>query len=94
MLIVDDNIFNIITLQMMLEPLNLKSDMALNGLDALEKIKSRREQAPADNMYKVVFMDCNMPVMDGFQASKAISEFFREDWKNKPVVAAVTAYTN
>jgi PleD family two-component response regulator len=41
-LVVDDNVFNIMTLQTMLEvSLKLKSDRALNGKEAVELIKRR-----------------------------------------------------
>ena len=41
-LIVDDNIFNIVTLQTMLElQFKLKADKGFNGMEAIEKIKQR-----------------------------------------------------
>jgi CheY-like chemotaxis protein len=40
-------------------------------------------------------MDCNMPVMDGFKASKEIRRYLSEVGGNvrQPLIAALTAYT-
>ena len=70
---VDDNVFNLMTLQCILtEGLKVSADKALNGLEAVNKFKEREKQAPClctnrrPTQYRLVFMDCNMPVMDGF----------------------------
>lgn len=74
-LIVDDNIFNIVTLQTILEcTLKMPSDKALNGKEAVEKVMKRAQEDERDpcnclrrrQNYKLIFMDCNMPIMDGF----------------------------
>ena len=84
-LVVDDNIFNIITLQTILEySLKIQSDKALNGKEAVEKVLKRAEEEKKDpchchrgrQNYKLIFMDCNMPIMDGFQATLKIREHF------------------
>ena len=41
--------------------------------------------------YKVIFMDCNMPIMDGFQATSRIKEYLGEQ---RIVIVALTAYTS
>ncbi|CDW81024.1 pas domain s-box protein [Stylonychia lemnae] len=79
-LIVDDNIFNMVTLQTILEmQFNLKSDKAMNGLEAVMKVKDRigdtnqiRCQKHYSRNYKIIFMDGNMPIMDGLQATQEI----------------------
>ena len=70
-LIVDDNIFNLQTLQTMIK-LKFKqpSVIASSGEIALEFVNKRiKENKPP---FKLVFMDCSMPIMDGFQATRAI----------------------
>lgn len=37
-------------------------------------------------------MDCNMPVMDGFQATKAIRSYLRKQNAQQPYIVALTAY--
>ena len=45
--------------------------------------------------YKLIFMDCNMPIMDGFQATVEIKQLLRSDRENnhKIFIIALTAYT-
>jgi CheY-like chemotaxis protein/nitrogen-specific signal transduction histidine kinase/HPt (histidine-containing phosphotransfer) domain-containing protein len=51
----------------MLQILDFKVDIAENGAVAFEKYKS--------NSYALIFMDCQMPTLDGFAATKKIREF-------------------
>lgn len=63
-LVADDNFTNQEVARFLLEDFGLSADFVNNGeeaLKALEKIS-----------YNLVFMDCQMPVMDGFEATRAI----------------------
>eukprot|EP00347_Sterkiella_histriomuscorum_P024327 403331514 len=100
-LIVDDNIFNIVTIQTILEfQYGLTSDKAMNGEEALEKVQQRAElnkSCPCycsqnRKNYKLIFMDCNMPVMDGFQATQQIKKLCGQDGFQIYIIA-LTAYT-
>ena len=64
-LVVDDVESNIYVIKGMLAPYGLKIDTAINGLEAIEKIKRGTE-------YDIVFMDHMMPKMDGMEAVKII----------------------
>ena len=74
-LIVEDNPMNVLVLQNFLKRWGAKSDVAQNGLQALEKLDSSRHQ--------IVLMDLHMPVMDGYEATKGI----RSRGENIPIIA-------
>ncbi|MCK5336624.1 MAG: response regulator, partial [Gammaproteobacteria bacterium] len=61
LLLVEDNQVNQIVAQAMLDEMQLTSDIAANGLEALNSLR----QAPEDSPYSVILMDCQMPEMDG-----------------------------
>lgn len=64
LLLVEDNLIN---QEVMLEVLShegIRVDVAMNGKEAVSMISR--------NDYSVVLMDCQMPVMDGFEASRLI----------------------
>ena len=66
-LLVDDEDFNLITLQSCLKLERLLADTASNGEESIKKIKENQG-------YKLIFMDVYMPVMDGIQACKIIEK--------------------
>ena len=63
-LVVEDNPINQMVAQCQLEDFGIEVELADNGRIAVEKL--------ATNRYDIVFMDCQMPVMDGFEASRSI----------------------
>jgi Signal transduction histidine kinase len=63
-LVVEDNPFNVMVAQSLLERSGAVIDVASNGEEALAKV--------APGKYKLILMDLNMPVMDGFEATRQL----------------------
>ncbi|MFT7313850.1 MAG: PAS domain S-box-containing protein [Paraglaciecola sp.] len=84
-LVVEDNIINQVVAQSMLEKLGINADLAANGEEALSAL----ENFP----YDLVFMDCQMPVMDGFDASRNIRDLQSKVRNSAVPIIAMTANT-
>jgi CheY-like chemotaxis protein len=83
-LIVEDNKVNQILVQEILKGMGLRSVVAENGLEAIDKFKAQR--------FDLVLMDCQMPVMDGFEATGQIRRFeSQEGYKRTPILALTAA---
>lgn len=82
-LIVDDNHINREIVATLLKRYQLKYDMAKNGLEAIEYV--------IQHDYNLIFMDLQMPEMDGYQATQKIRGFN----KKTPIIAlTATALDN
>ena len=65
---------------------------ALNGKIALDMVMENDAEAQP---FEVVFMDINMPEMDGFESHRRIMQNYLEGKLSvQPYVAAITAYTS
>lgn len=80
-LIAEDSQVNQLVAVGLLAKLGYKADVVENGQLALEKVLNQR--------YDLIFMDCHMPVMDGFEATKAITE--KCSPSQRPRIVALTA---
>ena len=79
-LVVEDNIINQKLVKNILEGLGLQVEIANNGLEAFEKRRS--------NDYDLIFMDIQMPVMNGVEATHEILEYEEdEELPHIPIVA-------
>jgi CheY-like chemotaxis protein len=82
-LVVEDNIVNQRVLALLLESTGMAVDIAEDGRQALARMGVER--------YDVVFMDCQMPELDGLEATRLVRSSGAV-WRDVPIVA-VTANT-
>lgn len=86
-LLCEDNEVNVKVASMILKRMNFDIDVAENGQEAINKFLHVK--------YDMIFMDCMMPVMDGFQATKKIREIEEERETHHPIlIVALTANAN
>jgi signal transduction histidine kinase/CheY-like chemotaxis protein len=83
-LAVDDNTVNREVLLEALSSMQIETDTAVNGEEALAKAKAKN--------YDIIFMDCSMPVMDGYTATRRLRDREKGTDRRVPIVA-ITALT-
>jgi CheY-like chemotaxis protein len=76
-LLVEDNPVNQLVAKGMLGKLGCEVTVAAHGAEALDVLEHKN--------FELVLMDCNMPVMDGYEASRQIRRSGR--WPDLPIVA-------
>lgn len=93
-LVVDDDPFNTMIICRFLEKLNLplKIDKGSNGQEALDLFKLHNRKNESQKAFHIVFLDCQMPIMTGYEASKNIKECIKTGGYENCVVIAITAY--
>ncbi len=70
-LLVEDNMVNQLVAKAILEKFGLTPEVANNGQEAIEKIQNTQ--------FDLILMDCQMPVLDGFEATEKIRQLEREN---------------
>jgi two-component system, sensor histidine kinase RetS len=86
-LAVEDNSTNRIVIQSMLQKLGHGCLLAANGAEAVAMYETRHDE------FDVVLMDCDMPVMDGYEATRRIRAFEQEQRLQHKTIVALTAHT-
>ncbi len=81
-LLVEDIEINREIMKELLSYVELEADTAEDGQNALDMIKNS-----APHYYDVIFMDIQMPVMNGYEATRAIRKLGREDTEHVPIIA-------
>lgn len=82
-LIVESNIINQQLIMNILEKNHCRVDLASNGFEAIELFKN--------NTYSLIFMDCSMPDMDGFETTLILREVEKSHaGKNRTPIIAMT----
>jgi signal transduction histidine kinase/CheY-like chemotaxis protein len=80
-LVVDDIRMNQVIVTQMLKKLDITPDLKANGKEALEAVKNKD--------YELIFMDCRMPEMDGYEATM----YLRESGFTHPIIALTAGTT-
>jgi len=84
-LLVDDNPFNLLVARHLAENLGYETNSALNGKIAVEMLQTQKEQ------YCAVFMDLQMPVMDGYEATKILKKMMENGEISEIPIIALSA---
>jgi CheY-like chemotaxis protein/anti-sigma regulatory factor (Ser/Thr protein kinase) len=83
-LVVEDNDINRRLILLMLRKLGYEPDLVVNGVEAIARWKQTRPD--------LILMDCQLPVMDGYEATREIRKLEAADPGQRPVhIVAVTA---
>ncbi len=83
-LLVEDNAENVILMQAYLENLAVSLDLASNGEEAVTKRQGGE--------YDLVLMDVQMPVMDGYTATREIRRWEKKSGVGRVPIVALTAH--
>ena len=83
-LVAEDTATNQIVVRGMLEHLGCEVDVAANGREAVGMAMG--------NSYDLIFMDCQMPEMDGYTATAEIRRLEREEGRGATPIIALTAH--
>lgn len=70
------------------------TDHCLNGLEAVKMVeKDLIRNNYSYCSYELILMDCNMPVMDGYDSTSKIREIIHRADLTQPIISAVTGHT-
>lgn len=85
-LVVEDNAINQLVIHGFLQKVGIKAHMASSGQEALDIIARGTER------FDLVFMDCEMPLMDGFETTRRLREWERVQQRPPLHIIALTAH--
>lgn len=86
-LVVEDNLANQKLALAQLDRLGYRAHAVSNGHEAVEEVKR------TGDAYSLILMDCQMPSMDGFAATRGIREIERPAGRRVPIVAMTATVT-
>jgi len=84
-LVVDDNPFNLMVACHIMEERGYRVKTALNGQEAINRAVEQHEEGSA---FSIVLMDCQMPVMDGYEATSVLRRMMAaREIEDYPIIA-------
>ena len=85
----DDIFFSLMVISNYCRIRSLPVTEAKNGLDAFEKVQNLYNVDK--KIFDLIFMDCDMPVMNGFESAKNITDFYQKKKVKNYTILAITA---
>ncbi len=85
-LVVEDNNVNRMVIKGLLGKLHIKPILVENGLQAVKAVQQ------SDQRFDFILMDCEMPEMDGFEATREIRKWEKENSLQAVTIVALTAH--
>jgi signal transduction histidine kinase/CheY-like chemotaxis protein len=85
-LIVEDNKVNRMVVEKILGNMKFDPTCVTSGKECIEAIKA--------DTFDLIFMDCHMPDMDGFETTQALRQYEEEQHQNQVPIIALTANTS
>lgn len=85
-LVAEDNPVNRMVIKGLLGKLNIVPSFAENGVEAYDAVQNASER------FTLILMDCEMPEMDGFEATRAIRDYERREGLSATPIIALTAH--
>jgi signal transduction histidine kinase/ActR/RegA family two-component response regulator len=86
-LVVEDNLVNQRVATALLKRLGFETDAAANGQEAINFVQTNHRG------YDVILMDCQMPIMDGYETTRCIREWEKSNGQGGTPIIALTADT-
>lgn len=93
-LLVDDDYASNYLTEIVIQDLAISDSihLATNGKEALQFVRTHCVEAPYPQCPQLIFLDINMPVMDGFEFMEAFEKLL--DQQSLPSVVLLTSSTN
>ena len=85
-LVAEDNKVNQMVIVGLLKSFGIEPIIAKDGAEAVEAYQRTPDQ------FRAIFMDCQMPVMDGYQATSRIRQLEKEQGRDPKLIIAVSAH--
>lgn len=95
-LVVDDDVFNLFTMENMIKSFRLQLIQAKNGEEAIAAVTKRVTYKCSESCrsFKIIFMDLSMPKMDGYEATTKLREMMMNKTIPYTPIVAWTAFVD